>query len=104
MRPFYSIVGNVYMEVKEMRTNGFKFETIVVATDLSGAGSVALRYAQAIARRHESTLVVVHAIDPVGYAFPDGAPEFAAADHAAREELDRIEEETRRQGIPVHSV
>jgi nucleotide-binding universal stress UspA family protein len=76
----------------------------MVATDLSGAASTAVRYAQAIARLYESTLVIVHAIDPVGYAFPDGAPEFAAADHAAREELRKIEEETRKQGIPVHSV
>lgn len=87
-----------------MRTNKLKFGTIVVATDLSGAASTALRYAQAIARLYESTLVIVHAIDPVGYAFPDGAPEFAAADQAAREELRKIEEETRREGIPVHSV
>jgi len=87
-----------------MQTNKLKFGTIVVATDLSGAASTAVRYAQAIARLYESTLVIVHAIDPVGYAFPDGAPEFAAADHAAREELRRIEEETRLEGIPVHSV
>lgn len=88
-----------------MQSNKLKFGTIVVATDLSGAGSTALRYAQMIARLYESTLlVVVHAIDPVGYAFPDGAPEFAAADQAAREELRKIEDETRKQGIPVHSV
>src|SRR5271156_6369334 len=87
-----------------MQTSKLKFGTIVVATDLSDGGSTALRYAQAIARLYESTLVIVHAIDPVGYAFPDGAPEFAAADQAAREELRKIEEETRREGIPVHSV
>src|SRR5271170_486798 len=87
-----------------MQTNKLKFATIVVATDLSDASSTALRYAQAIARLYESTLVIVHAIDPVGYAFPDGAPAFAAADQAAREELRRIEEETRQEGIPVHSM
>ena len=85
-------------------TNKLKFGTIVVATDLSGASSTAVRYAQAIAPLYESTLVIVHAIDPVGYAFPDGAPEFAAADQAAREELRKIERETRQQGIAVHSV
>jgi nucleotide-binding universal stress UspA family protein len=88
-----------------MQTYKLKFGTIVVATDLSGAASsTALRYAQAIARAHESTLVVVHAIDPVGYAFPNGAPEFTAADAAAREELRKIEEQAARDGIPVHSV
>jgi nucleotide-binding universal stress UspA family protein len=88
-----------------MQNKTTKFGTIVVATDLSGvSSSVALRYAQAIARIHESRLVVMHAIDPVGYAFPEGAPEFAAADCAAREELRKIEEETRREGIPVHSA
>jgi nucleotide-binding universal stress UspA family protein len=46
----------------------------------------------------------VHVIDPVGYAFPAGAPDFLAADQAARDELGRIEEETRREGIPIHSV
>ena len=87
-----------------MQTNKLKFGTIVVATDLSGAGSTALRYAQGIARQHLATLVVVHVIDPVGYAFPEEAPEFAAADQAARDELRSIEDETRREGIAVHSV
>jgi nucleotide-binding universal stress UspA family protein len=84
--------------------NRLQFNSIVVATDLSETGSAALRYAQAIAVMHKSVLVVVHVIDPVSYAFPKGAPESATADRAACEELQRIEEETRRQGIPVHSL
>lgn len=87
-----------------MRTDALKFRTIVVATDLSEAASFALRYAQAIAHQQESTLVIVHVIDPVGYAFPSGTPDVLAADHAAREELRRIEEDTLRRGIEVHSV
>jgi nucleotide-binding universal stress UspA family protein len=87
-----------------MRADALKFRTIAVATDLSKAASSALRYAQAIARQHESTLVIVHVIDPVGYAFPSGIPDVLAADQAAREELRRIEEDTRQQGIEVHSV
>ena len=84
--------------------NRLQFNTILVATDLSEAGSTALRYAQAIALMHKSVLVVVHVIDPVSYAFPEGAPNSATADQAARDELKKIEEETRRQGIPIHSV
>src|ERR1700739_1972395 len=81
-----------------------QFNTIVVATDFTDTASSALRYAQAVALRHKSVLVVVHVIDPVSYAFPAGAPESTTADRAACEELQRIEEETRRQGIPVHSL
>ena len=84
--------------------NRLQFHTIVVATDFTDTASAALRYAKAIAVRHQSTLVVVHVVDPVSYAFPEGIPEYAAADQAAREELRGIEEETRRHGIPIHSV
>lgn len=82
----------------------FRFNTIVVATDFAESTSSAFRYAQAIARQHNSVLVVVHVIDPVGYAFPDGAPEFVVADQSARAELRKIENETRGQGIRLHSV
>ena len=81
-----------------------QFNTIVVATDFTDTASSALRYAQAVALRHKSVLVVVHVIDPVSYAFPEGIPEYTAADQAAREELRNIEEETRLHGIPIHSV
>jgi len=81
-----------------------EFKTIVVATDFTDTASSALRYAKAIALRHRSVLVVVHVIDPVGYAFPEGIPNSAAADQAAREELRKIEEETRQHRIPIHSV
>jgi nucleotide-binding universal stress UspA family protein len=81
-----------------------KFGTIVVATDLSGADSPALRHAQAIARLHGSKLVLVHVLDPVGYAFPHGTPSALAADRAAREEIAQIEQEMCSHGIPVHSV
>jgi len=87
-----------------MQANKLKFGTILVATDLSSAASTTLRYAQAVARLHGSTLVIVHVIDPVGYAFPDGAPDFAVADKAARDELRRIEAEIREEGIQIHSV
>jgi nucleotide-binding universal stress UspA family protein len=81
-----------------------KFRTIAVATDLSHPASGALRYAQAMARMYKSTLVVVHVIDPLAYAFPEGAPVFLAANQAAAAELKKIEEETSALGIPVHSV
>ena len=88
-----------------MNTMGsLQFKTIAVATDLSDASSSTLRYAQALARTYQSTLVLVHVIDPVAYAFPDGVPALLAANAATVAELKRIEEETRASGIPVHSV
>jgi nucleotide-binding universal stress UspA family protein len=87
-----------------MLASALKFKTITVATDLGETASSALRYAQAIARLHHSTLVIVHVVDPLGYAFPEGAPASLQASPGAREELARIEEETRLQGIPVHSI
>ena len=80
------------------------FHTILVAADLTHEGSRALGYAQQIAALHQSTLVVVHTIDPAGYAFPEGVPATAHVDEAARAGLEAIEQETRAQGIPVHSV
>ena len=87
-----------------MNQNILKFRTIAVATDLSNPASDGLRYAQAMARMYQSTLVVVHVIDPLAYAFPEGAPLFLAANQAAAAELRKIEEETSALGIPVHSV
>jgi nucleotide-binding universal stress UspA family protein len=81
-----------------------EFKTIVVATDLTYSGSCAIRYARRIAKLHGSKLVMVYAIDPAGYAFPDGLPEFAVNDQGAREVLKTIEEEIRQQGIEAHSV
>jgi nucleotide-binding universal stress UspA family protein len=81
----------------------FPFRTIVAATDFSAESSAALRCAQAIARRQRAMLLLIHVIDPVGYAFPDGTPASLDRDAAAREELARIEAEVRQHGIPVHS-
>ena len=87
-----------------MNQHTLKFRTIAVATDLSDPASAALRYAQQMARMYQSTLVVVHVIDPLAYAFPEGAPLLLAANRAAAAELKKIEEETSALGIPVHSV
>lgn len=93
-----------YGETEMKNGHRLQFETIVVATNLTQGGSAAFRYAQAIAAQHKSVLVIVHVIDPVSYAFPEGAPKSATADQSARDELRRIENETRQSGIPVHSV
>jgi nucleotide-binding universal stress UspA family protein len=81
----------------------FPFKTIVAATDFSAESSAALRCAQAIAHRQRAMLLLIHVIDPVGYAFPEGAPAALDRDAAARDELARIEAEVRQRGIPVHS-
>jgi nucleotide-binding universal stress UspA family protein len=87
-----------------MSPNTLQFKTIAVAIDLTESASPVLRYAQAMARMYDSTLVLVHVIDPLAYAFPNGAPSPLSANSAAAAELKRIEEETRALGIPVHSV
>lgn len=81
----------------------FPFRTIVAATDFSEESSAALRCAQAIARRQHAMLLLIHVIDPVGYAFPESVPPQIGRDAAARAELARIEAEVRQHGIPVHS-
>jgi nucleotide-binding universal stress UspA family protein len=81
-----------------------RFKTIAVATDLSDSASAALRYARAMALVYQAELLIVHVIDPVAYAFPIGAPSFVTSDSAAAAELNKIEQETRALGIPVHSV
>jgi nucleotide-binding universal stress UspA family protein len=91
-------------EKTAMTRNILRFKTIAVATDLSHPASEALRYAKVMAQMYRSTLVVVHVIDPLAYAFPEGAPLFLAANQAAALELKKIEEETSALGIPVHSV
>ena len=53
---------------------------------------------------YPSTLVVVHVIDPLAYAFPGGAPSFLAANQSAVVELRKIQEECVALGIPVRSV
>jgi nucleotide-binding universal stress UspA family protein len=84
--------------------NQFSLKTIVVATDLTHSGSCALQYAKRIAQLHKSRLVIVHAIDPAGYAFPKGMPESVDDDQRLRDALKQIEEETRDQGISTHSI
>jgi len=84
--------------------NQFPLETILVITDITHSGSCALRYAKRIAELHGSKLVVVHAIDPAGYAFPEGIPESVADDQRALLVLEQIEKEIREQGIQMHSI
>ena len=84
--------------------NQLPLETILVITDITHSGSYALRYAKRIAELHGSKLVVVHAIDPAGYAFPEGIPESVADDERALHVLKQIEKEIREQGIQIHSI
>jgi nucleotide-binding universal stress UspA family protein len=84
--------------------NQLPLETILVITDITHSGSYALRYAKRIAELHGSKLVVVHAIDPAGYAFPEGIPESIADDQRALHVLEQIERQTQEQGIEIHSI
>jgi len=72
--------------------------------DFSEKSSSTLRYVQAVAHCHGAKLVLVHVIDPIGYAFPEGMPPSVSSDQAASEELNQIEEQLRTHGIQVHSV
>jgi nucleotide-binding universal stress UspA family protein len=87
-----------------MNPDTLHFKTIAVAIELTESASPALRYAQTMARMYDSTLVLVHVIDPLAYAFPNGAPSLLSANTAAAAELKKIEEETSALGIPAHSV
>lgn len=75
----------------------------MVATDFSEGASAALECGQELARVQHARLLLIHVIDPVGYAFPEGAPADLTRDAVAREELARIEAEVRQHGVPVHS-
>jgi hypothetical protein len=77
----------------------FPFKTIVAAIDFTDESSAALRCAQELARLRHAMLLLVHVIDPVGYAFPAGAPVEVGRDKAAREELGRIVGELRKRGF-----
>ena len=77
----------------------FPFRTIVAAIDFSEESSAALRCAQGLARMRHAMLLLIHVIDPVGYAFPEGAPPAVDHDKAAREELAEIETEVRKRGF-----
>jgi len=81
----------------------YKFQTILVATDFGESASAALQYAQALARSHRARIMITHVIDPASYAFPDGIPLSLDFGEKERQEIQSLEEETRRQGIPVHS-
>jgi nucleotide-binding universal stress UspA family protein len=93
-----------WIDTALMKTNQLKFETILVATDLQGGSTSALRYAQAIASQHGSALVILHLIDPINYAFPSGDQRFLEAHAEARNELKRIEEDIRLCGMIIDSV
>jgi nucleotide-binding universal stress UspA family protein len=81
----------------------YRFQTILVATDFGENASAALQFAQALARSHKARIVIMHVIDPASYAFPNGIPASLALGDEASREIQRMEEETRRQGIAVHS-
>lgn len=63
----------------------FRFGTIVVAMDFSENSAATLCYVQSIARWCGAKLVLVHVIDPMGYAFPTGMHSSISTDQAAGE-------------------
>ena len=86
-----------------MSRSAITFRKIVAATELGAGDSVTLQYAKALARVHNATLIILHVIDPVTYAFPDGLPPALSKIQTAQEELHRLEEEVRKEGIQTHS-
>jgi nucleotide-binding universal stress UspA family protein len=80
------------------------FKTVLVAADLCHPASQALAVARSLAQAYKAMLVIVHCIDPVAYAFPQGAPGPVLDDPLAREEYNRIEEEAREQAFPPHTA
>jgi universal stress protein A len=80
--------------------NQGQLRTILVVEEFGNSTSPAMQYAQSIAAAEHSALVLLHSIDPVGYAFPENAPE----DPAVREELAYFEREMRAQHLPTHDA
>ena len=70
---------------------------ILVATDFSAISIVALRHALGIARRYQSTVSVLHVIDPAvyGIAGPDG---ISAETEVALRDAERIETSLKSEG------
>ena len=86
-----------------MSASAITFRKIVAATELGTGDSVTLQYAKALARVHNATLIILHVIDPVAYAFPEGLPPALSKIQTAQDELRRLEEEVRKEGIQTHS-
>lgn len=81
----------------------FRFKTIVVVADLGDAHPSALHYAQELARVHNATLIVTHALDPVAYAYPAGPTDEISQDKEALGEWKQIEEAAVRDRFEVRS-
>jgi nucleotide-binding universal stress UspA family protein len=87
-----------------MESHRLGFGTILVATDLSGSLTSAVRYAQALAARHGSKLVLADVIDPVRYAFECGEEEFYGVERGRPRELQRILSDIRLRGVMANAI
>jgi len=85
-----------------MGPHRLNFGTILVATDTRGGSVSAIRYAQALAGKHGSKLILADVVDPVSYAFERGEAEFL--DRGRNEDIERILSDVRVRGMVANSI
>jgi len=78
------------------------FGTILVATDTRGGSVSAIHYAQQLACRHGSRLILADVVDPVSYAFERGEAEFS--DCGCSEDIETILSDIRVRGMVANSI
>jgi nucleotide-binding universal stress UspA family protein len=82
------------------------WNTIVVATDLTGTSEAAVALGRQLATAFQSKVVLAHGLDPAAYANFQGAPRPIAADLSAEAQaaLDKLSRQFLSEGIPSNSV
>lgn len=78
--------------------------TILVATDLRGSLTPAVRYAQALAARHGSKLVLADVVDPLRYGFECGEEELYGTECERPQELERMLNDMRIRGVVANAI
>jgi nucleotide-binding universal stress UspA family protein len=82
-----------------------RFQTIVIATDLTEASSPALECGRELAKAYGARVILTHVIDPVEYANLEDAPKAVLKEMtaSARAEIEKRKDEFLAAGIPSHS-
>jgi len=87
-----------------MGSHCLNFGTILVATDTRGGSASAIHYAQALAGRHGSKLILADVVDPVSYAFERGEAGFLGTDRGRSDDIERILSDVRVRGMLANSI
>jgi nucleotide-binding universal stress UspA family protein len=82
-----------------------QLEKILVPTDFSQSATIALRFAEDLAKRSGASVCLIHAYEVTPYALPEGVPMYDAALIARlRDELGQhielLKQQTQKAGVP----